>query len=169
MVTLTSGTVVEVFLPMLIKLGVSQLKKVLLLVMYIYLVSPFSANQSFLIAVNHWLLRTFTFRPNAPPHLLMHLLMSLPLLLFLFSIPHCVWLPVSLIVVIPLFCLCWTWVILLIFPPEIMPFLTNFFINSLEHFSVYLRAPLGSSDQCILKLMPKIYGHFSHIFLTKDR
>ena len=75
---------------MLIKYGVSQLKQSLLLVMFIYLVSPFSANQSFLATLNHWFLRTFISRLNAPPHLLMHLLMSLPLLLFLFSKPHCV-------------------------------------------------------------------------------
>ena len=74
---------------MLIQYGVSQLKKSLLLVMLMYLVSPFSANQSFLVALNHWLLQTFIFGPNAPPHLSMHLLMSLPLLLFLFSKPHC--------------------------------------------------------------------------------
>ena len=73
---------------MLIKLGVSQLKKSLLLVMFIYFVSPFSANKSFLVALNHWLLRTFIFCPNAPPHILMHLLMRLPLLLFLFSKTH---------------------------------------------------------------------------------
>ena len=75
---------------MLIKCGVSQLKQSLLLVMFIYLASPFSANQSFLAALNHWLLRTLIFRLNAPPYLLMHLLMGLPLLLFLFSKPHCV-------------------------------------------------------------------------------
>ena len=56
----------EVFQPMLIKYGVSQLQQSLLLVMFIYLVSPFSVTQSFLVALNHRLLRTFIFHPNAP-------------------------------------------------------------------------------------------------------
>ena len=54
-------------------------------------------------------------------------------------------------------------------PGNIVNFLDKTFVNSLEHFNVYLRAPLGSSDHCILKLMPKIYGHLGHISLTKDR
>ena len=67
-----------------------SVEKCLLLLMFIYLVSPFSVNQSFLVALYHWLLRTFIFHPNAPPYLLMHLRMSLPLLLFLFLKPDCV-------------------------------------------------------------------------------
>ena len=131
--------------------------------MFIYLVSPLSTNQSFVVALNHWLLRTFVFRPNAAPHLLTHLLMSLPLLLFLFSKPHCVWLPTTLKV------LCWTWVIIVKFPARNNAFLDKIFVNSLRKFNVYLRSPLRSSDHCILKLMPKIYGHLGHIALTKDR
>ena len=48
-------------------------------------------------------------------------------------------------------------------------FLDKIFVNSLEHFNVYLSAPLGSSDHCILKLIQKIYSHLSHISLTKDQ
>ena len=55
------------------------------------------------------------------------------------------------------------------FPTRNNAFLDKIFVNSLKHFNVYLRAPLGSSDHCILKLMPKIYGHLGHIALTKDR
>ena len=95
--------------------------------------------------------------------------MSLPLLFSFFSKPDCVWSPVTLIVAIPFFFPCWTWVILQTFPPEIKLFWTRIFINYLEHFYVYLRAPLGSSDHCFLKLMPKIYGPLSHISVTKDR
>ena len=55
------------------------------------------------------------------------------------------------------------------FPTRNNAFLDKIFANSLEHFNVYLRAPLGSSDHCILKLMPKIYGYLGYIALTKDR
>ena len=43
-----------------------SVEKFLLLVMFIYLVSRFSANLSFLVALNRWLIRTSIFRPNAP-------------------------------------------------------------------------------------------------------
>ena len=39
------------------------------------------------------------------------------------------------------------------FPTRNNAFLDKIFVNSLKHFYVYLRVPLGSSDHCILELM----------------
>ena len=54
-------------------------------------------------------------------------------------------------------------------PTQNNAFLDEIFDASLEHFIVYLSAVFGSSDHCISKLKPKIYGHFGYISLTKDR
>ena len=35
--------------------------------------------------------------------------------------------------------------------------------------SIHCKPTSGTSNSCILKLMPKIYGHLGHIALTKDR
>ena len=152
---------------MLIKYGVSQLKQSLLLVVFIYIGSPFSANQSFLAALNHWLLRTFKFHAQCSPT-------SFDAFTDEFTSFIVPFLEISLCMIAGDFNRCDTAFLSLLnlsnivnFPIRNNAFLDKFFVNSLKHFNVYLRAPLGSSDHCILKLLPKIYGHLGRIASDK--